>query len=96
LCLVPIRANHETAAHLIRQQGHTVTSVAEHLGIERTNLTHMLAGRRQFPADKIPALAELLKVSPYELLGPEDPRAAVVELARLYDVTRDELEGAVA
>lgn len=88
---MPIRANHLTAARLIREQGHTVTSTAEHLGIERSNLAHMLAGRRQFPVDKIPALAEFLKVNPYELLGPEDPRSAVVEMARLYELTADEL-----
>lgn len=86
-----VRLNPPVAARLIRDQGHTVTAVAEHLGLERSNLAHMLAGRRQFPTSKIPALAELLKVTPYELLGPEDPRAAVVELARLYDVTPDEL-----
>ena len=93
VCLtVPLRLNHLTAAHLLREQGHTATAAAERLGIERSNFAHMLAGRRQFPADKIPALADLLGVNPYELLGPEDPRAAVIELARLYELSPAELE----
>lgn len=86
-----IRANHRAIAHHLDVQGRSVTSVAAALGIERSNLAHMLAGRRVFPAERIPALAEVLGVNPYELLGPEDPRAAVVELARLFEVRPDEL-----
>lgn len=88
---MPIRANHHNLANLIRLQGRTVTDVAASLGIERSNLAHMLAGRRAFPVERIPALAELLGVNPYELLGPEDPRAAVVELAQMFGVRPDEL-----
>lgn len=86
-----IRPNHEVVARLIQERGFTVTEVARHLAIERSNFTHMLAGRRTLPAEHIPALAELLTVRPYELLGPEDPREAVVELARLFQITPHEL-----
>lgn len=86
-----IRLNHETAARVIEEQGRTVTSVAEVLGMDRANLSHCLAGRRQFPAEKIGDLATLLHVPPYLLLGPEDPKAATIQLARLMGVTADDL-----
>jgi transcriptional regulator with XRE-family HTH domain len=88
---VSIRLNHETAARVIEEQGRTVTSIAKHLGMDRANLSHCLAGRRQFPAEKIRDLASILSVPPYLLLGPEDPKAATVELARLMGVTADDL-----
>lgn len=87
------RLNHLVAARLVQERGRTVTSIASDLGMDRSNLAHMLAGRRQFPAEQIPALAELLAVSPYELLGPEDPRAAVVELAKHMQIRPEELVG---
>ncbi len=59
--------------------------------MERTHLSRCLAGTRNFPMEHLPRLAEFLEVDPYELLGPEDPRAAVIELARLYRVTESEL-----
>lgn len=86
-----VRLNHLVAASVIEWQGRTVTSVAAELGLDRGNFTRMLSGDRQFPPDKIPALADILGLNPYELLGPSDPRAAVVELARLYKVHPDEL-----
>lgn len=88
---VRAKLNHLVAARLIRERGHSVTGVASALGMDRANLSHCLAGRRQFPAEKIVGLAEALGVNPYELLGPENPRAAVIELARMYDVQPDEL-----
>lgn len=85
------RLNHLVAARLIEERGRTITETAAALDVDRANLSRVLAGHRQFPADKIRPLAEFLGVNPYELLGPEDPRAAVVELARMYEVTTDEL-----
>jgi hypothetical protein len=95
---VSIRLNHEIASRLIREQGYTVTGVAEHVGMDRPNLSRCLSGAkgRVFPPEKIPALAELLGVSPYVLLGPEDPKAAIVELARVFDMTPEDFAGSAA
>ena len=68
-----------------------MTAAADHVGLERTYMSRCLAGTRNFPAELIPRLAEFLEVDPYTLVGPDDPRAAVLELARLYKLTPDEL-----
>lgn len=91
-----LHLNHRAAARIISEQGRTVSATAEAVGIERTNLTRMLSGERQFPADKLRRLAEFLGVNPYELLGPEDPRAAVLELAVMFGVTPEELTAAAS
>lgn len=36
--------------------------------------------------------AELTGMEPMVFVGPEDPRAAVAELARIYELTVDDLE----
>lgn len=91
---MPLRLNPQSAQREIDLQGHTVTAVAAVVGMDRSNLSHCLAGRRVFPAEKIRPLAEFLGVDPYLLLGPDDPREAVIELARLYDLSPDELVAA--
>jgi transcriptional regulator with XRE-family HTH domain len=93
---VSIRLNHEIASRTIREQGHTVTGVAEHLGMDRPNLSRALSGSRSFPPEKIRPLAELLGVPPYALLGPEDPKAAIVELARVFEMTPEDFAGSAA
>lgn len=93
---VSIRLNHLVAKRLIESQGRSVTAVAAALGMDRPNLAHCLAGRRRFPAERISDLAEVLGVSPFELLGPEDPRAAVIELARQLGVRPEELRAVPA
>jgi len=71
-----------------------VTAAADAVGLERTFMSRCFAGTRNFPAELIPLLAEFLEVDPFTLVGPEDPRAAVVELARLYKLTADDLVAA--
>lgn len=68
-----------------------MSAAADHVGLERTYMSRCLSGTRNFPMDLLPRLAEFLDVDPYELLGPEDPRSAVVELARLYKLTAADL-----
>lgn len=86
-----IRLNAPAAAAEVQRRGHTITEVANALGIERTYMSRCLTGARNLPAELIPVLADFLGVDPFRLLGPEDPRDAVVELARLYKVKPDEL-----
>ena len=87
-----VHLNHLAASRLLQERGRSITEVAAELDVDRANLSRMLAGRRNFPPEKITAFAELLGVNPYEILGPEDPRAAVIELARLLGVQPRDLE----
>lgn len=57
-------------------------------------MSRCFAGTRSFPMELLPRLAEFLDCDPFELLGPEDPRAAVAELARLYKLTPADLAAA--
>lgn len=90
------RLNHLTASRLIEERGLTITEVADNLEINRPHLSRMLLGQRRFPAERIPDLAQLLRVHPYELLGPTDPKAAVIELADRLGVTPEDLGEVVA
>lgn len=54
-------------------------------------MSRCFAGTRTFPMELLPRLADFLDCDPYELLGPEDPRQAVVALARIYKIRPDEL-----
>lgn len=85
------RLNHRAAAQKLTARGQTVTAAAEHVGIERTLMSRCFAGTRSFPMELLPRLADFLECDPYELLGPDDPKAAVVELARLYKLTAADL-----
>ena len=59
--------------------------------IARSHLSNIENGNRPATPEIIVALAEVLKVSPYALLGPEDPKAAVRELVAMFDLTADDL-----
>jgi hypothetical protein len=69
-----------------------VTAAADAVGLERTYMSRCFSGTRNFPSELLPLLADFLDVDPFVLIGPADPRAAVLELARLYKVTPAELE----
>lgn len=84
---VPLHLNHEAAAREVARQGRTITEVAEAIGMARPNLSNCLAGRRPFPPEKIAPLAAYLAVPPFMLLGPEDPKAALIELAQIHGLT---------
>lgn len=83
--------NHRRASGRLHERGQKVTAAAEFVGLERTYMSRCFAGTRKFPMELLPRLAEFLDCDPYELLGPTDPKAAVVELARLYNLTADDL-----
>lgn len=59
--------------------------------IERSHLSNVLAGRRGAGGDLVREFAYLTGLPPMVFVGPEDPKAAVVELAKIYEVTPEEL-----
>jgi hypothetical protein len=82
--------NYHAAAHFIRLRGLTITEVADAIGEDRANFTHVLAGRRRLKEHKIPVLSQVLGVSVLALLGPEHPEHAVIEVARAMGLTADD------
>ena len=76
----------------------SVTELAEATIVDgrpmaRSHLSNIENGRRPATPATIVALAEALKVSPYVLLGPEDPTAAVRELVEQMGLTHDDIFG---
>lgn len=69
-------------------------NAAGRMAIERSHLSNVLAGRRGAGADLVREFAELTGEEPMVFIGPEDARAAVAELARIYALTPDDLNGA--
>lgn len=86
-----MRLNHATLRHEMESQRRRVTDLAEELGIARTHLSNIVNGNRPATPEIIQGLAKALNLNPYNLLGPEDPKAAVKELVELYDLTAEEL-----
>lgn len=88
--VVSVQLNHATAKAYVLSKG-TVSAAARAMGEDRSHLSNVLAGRRRGSPELIKKLAIYLGVNPYALLGPEDPRAAVIELVRLFEVTAEEV-----
>lgn len=59
--------------------------------IARSHLSNIENGNRPATPEIILALAEALHVSPYALLGPEDPKAAIREMVSVLKLTEDDL-----
>lgn len=91
-----MRLNHAATAALIEAMGLNRTHLADAIGFDRANFTHVLKGSRPFPTGKIPALAHAMGVDPFALLGPVDVRTTVIELAKAAGVTAEDLEPSVA
>lgn len=86
-----MKINHAAARGYVLAKG-TISDAARAIGEDRSHLSNVLAGRRNARPELIQRLAAYLGVNPYVLLGPEDPRAAVVELARMYELGPEDLE----
>jgi transcriptional regulator with XRE-family HTH domain len=86
-----VRLNHAAAKAYVLSKG-TISDAARAVDEDRSHLSNVLAGRRNARPELIQRLAAYLGVNPYVLLGPEDPRSAVIELARLYEVEAADLE----
>jgi transcriptional regulator with XRE-family HTH domain len=72
----------------------SISEAARRIDVERSHLSNVLAGRRGAGADMVRKFADLTGEAPMVFVGPEDPRAAVLELAALYEITPAELKAA--
>lgn len=86
-----MRLNHEILRREMEAQRWRVTDLADEIGIARSHLSNIVNGARAATPEIIQKLAAVLNLNPYTLLGPEDPKAAVSELARLYQLTPADL-----
>lgn len=92
-----MRLNHATLRQLRKAARLSVTELADAVASEsnvrlsRSHLSNIENGNRPATPEIICALADALKVSPYALLGPENPKAAVRELVEQLGLTVDDL-----
>lgn len=71
-----------------------MTAVAREIGMDRTLLSRILNGERRGTVELAIKIAEQTGQSPYRYFGPDDPRAAVIELAKRMGITGADLEAA--
>ena len=85
--------NGPSAKQAIEDKGLTVTFVAQEMDppMSRAVLSNILNGNRKGGVDLAVRIARVLGDDPYAFLGPDNPRAAVIELARELGVTAEEL-----
>lgn len=100
--MCPVKFNGASGAAALAAREISISEAARRINaagritIERSHLSNILAGRRGAGAELVREFAELTGDEPMSFVGPDDPREAVLELARLYKVTPDELREAVA
>jgi transcriptional regulator with XRE-family HTH domain len=89
--------NHAAAKALLAERGIGISEASRGTGIERSHLSNILNGHRRGGTKVVKALADLLGVDPFALVGPVDrdaTRAALIALAREYAITADDLKDA--
>lgn len=89
-----MRFNGAAGAAALATRNLSISEASRRIGVERSHLSNILAGRRGAGAEMVMKFAELTGEEPMVFVGPEDPKAAVVELARNYGVTTADLEAA--
>lgn len=86
-----MRFNGRAAAQLLADRQISISEAARQTGVDRSHLSNVLSGRRNAGAEMVLLFSNFLQVEPMVLVGPSDPRAAVVSLAKLYKVRPEEL-----
>lgn len=95
--MFPVRFNGPAGAAALKERDITISEAARRINeagrmtIERSHLSNVLAGRRGAGADLVREFADLTGMEPMVFVGPDDPRGAVIELARIYEVTVEDL-----
>ena len=84
--------NHEAVKQEMQAQRWNVTSLAAHLGIDRSTLSSYLTGRRRVTGDIYKGLVLTLKVHPAVFLGPEDYKTAIVQMAGAFGLAVADLD----
>lgn len=92
--MCPVRFNGAAGAAALATRGISISEAARRIGVQRSHLSNILSGRRGAGGEMVRKFAELTGMEPMVFVGAEDPRAAVAELARIYELTADDLEAA--
>lgn len=93
---MPATFNHISAkADVLRHCGSIATAAAK-IGIDRTLLSRILNGNRPGSIELAHKISDVTGEIPYRYFGPEDPRAAVIEMCRQMGITAEELDGSAA
>jgi transcriptional regulator with XRE-family HTH domain len=93
-----MRLNHATLRQIRRQARLSTTELAAMTVVDgkpmaRSHLSNLENGNRPATPAAIVALADALKVSPFVLLGPENPKVAIRELVDQLGLTEADLFG---
>lgn len=86
--------NHVAVKRSIEDKGISVSDLAAMIGHNRSNLSAILNGHRKGSVDLAVRIGAITGDSPYAFLGPDDPKAALVELCVRMGVTAADLEAA--
>ena len=86
--------NHLAVRQALELKGYSVSEVARLLGENRANLSQVLNGRRKGSPALAVRIAAITGDNPFTFLGPDDPKAAVIDLCRRMGITAADLEGA--
>lgn len=79
-----MRFNGPAAKRILEDREITISAAARACGVDRAHFSNILAGRRGAGAELVKAFADFVGVQPFAIVGPEDPRAALAELAEVY------------
>ena len=86
--------NHIAVKRSLEDKGISVSDLAEKIGHNRSNLSAILNGHRKGSTDLAVKIGAITGDNPYAYLGPDDPKAALVELCVRMGVTAKDLESA--
>lgn len=89
-----MRFNGPAGAAALASRDISISEAARRIKVNRSHLSNVLNGHRGAGAEMVKKFADLTGMEPMAFVGPEDTRAAVVELARIYELTAADLEAA--
>lgn len=81
-----VKFNGPGAKRILEERRITVSAAAKACGVERAHFSNILAGRRHAGVDVVKAFADFVGVDPMSVVGPEDPKAALLELNKAYGI----------
>ena len=84
--------NHAVAKGDVLRYCGSVAEAARRISMDRTLLSRILNGERPGSVDLAISLGDATGQNPYRYIGPDDPRGAVIELARRMGITAADLE----
>lgn len=86
--------NYVAAKADVTQLCGSISKAAEKLGMDRTLLSRILSGDRPGSLDLAVRIGDLTGQIPYRYFGPDDPRAAAIEMCKRMGITAADFEDA--